>query len=247
MQPEPASLHWFGDPLANRVARAAFANEMDRLEIEVALTAELVETNPFGFVLDAEAATWPFAYPDSLRRELAPYLEPQPLQPWLAAMLTGFDLSRQNPVSLLVALNGRVHEQVRYQTRMEPGVQSPADTVERSSGSCRDTAWLLVLAARSLGLAARFVSGYLVQLVDAEHPVPGLERDGADLHAWAEMFLPGAGWFGLDATSGLITTSSHIALASGAHPNSAAPVEGTTTIAESHLDTSITVERIPPA
>ncbi len=115
--------------------------------------------------------------------------------------------------------------------------------LERGAGSCRDMAWLLVLTARALGFAARFVSGYLIQLVNPADPTPGLEHDGADLHAWAEIFLPGAGWFGLDATSGLITGSGHIALASGAHPIAAAPIEGTSS-EPAALETSLAIERV---
>ena len=160
-------------------------------------------------------------------RELAPYSQPPPVIPWLASILAGMDLAPQSSVGLLVALNQRVNGLIRYVTRLEPGVQNPAVTIETASGSCRDVAWLMVQAARALGFAARFVSGYLVQLVDAAAPIAGLVDDRADLHAWAEMFLPGAGWIGFDVTSGLIAGAGHIALAAAAHPESAAPVDGT--------------------
>jgi transglutaminase-like putative cysteine protease len=243
IQPEPGTLHWNYDPLANRIARASFAAETDTLEIDVTAALELTAYNPFDFVMDAEAAMWPFQYQAAITRELAPYSQPPPTVPWLVTTFAGLDLAPQSAIGLLVALNQRVHGLIRYVTRLEPGVQDPAVTIGTSSGSCRDVAWLMVQAARVLGFAARFVSGYLVQLVDPAAPVPGLAEDTADLHAWVEVYLPGAGWIGFDATSGLINGPGHIALAAAAHPESAAPVDGTTSAAVAHLDTEMTVTR----
>jgi transglutaminase-like putative cysteine protease len=225
--PEPQSRHWSQDPQGNFLVRVLLAEPTASFELTVELTAELAELNPFDFFLEPDAATWPFRYPPLLEQELAPCLATRPVRPWLAGLFAGLSLQEQSSVDLLVGLNHLVHDRVAYLTRLEPGVQPPEQTLERGSGSCRDVAWLLVQAARSLGFAARFASGYLIQLADPQSPEAGIEADGADLHAWAEVYLPGAGWIGFDATSGLIAGAGHIPLASSVHPASAAPVSGT--------------------
>ena len=170
----------------------------------------------------------------------------EPIRPWLAGLLGELSPKKQPAVELLVALNHLVFDKIAYITRMEPGVLSPEQTVRCGAGSCRDVAWLLVTVARSLGFAARFVSGYLIQLVNEMSPTRGLETDKVDLHAWAEIFLSGAGWIGFDATSGLMTGVGHIPLAGSAHPESAAPVSGTVGLSPSaHFDVETTVKRLP--
>ncbi len=243
--PPPATLHWFPDAQGNLLARVLFSEPTAFFGMTVELTAELAEVNPFGFFLEPDAATWPFRYPPLLQAELAPCLAAEPVQPWLARLLHDFPLAEQPSIELLVALNQLVRGRIGYVTRMEPGVQSPARTMDEGRGSCRDTAWLLVQAVRSLGFAARFVSGYLIQLVDAERPAPGIVADGADLHAWAEVYLPGAGWIGFDATSGLMTGAGHIPLASSVHPDSAAPVSGTVEPSVTSFDVDLSVTRLP--
>ena len=245
--PEPHTRHWHQDPQGNVLARVFFPEPAARFELLVELTAELADINPFDFFLEPDAATWPFQYPILLSQELMPYRMIEPVRPWSASVLAGLSLTEQPSIDLLVALNQLIHTRVAYLTRMEPGVQSPAHTWESASGSCRDVAWLMVQAARSLGFAARFVSGYLIQLADPEKPVPGLEADGADLHAWAEMYLPGAGWIGFDATSGLITGAGHIPLASSANPEAAAPLSGTVEASATRFDVTMTVTRLPQA
>lgn len=242
--PGPNTLHWYQDPPGNFLARVLVPEPTTRFELTVELTAQLDEANPFDFHLEPDAATWPFCYPDLLDQELAPYRITEPLQPWLASLLADLSLVRRPSVDLLVSLNQLVHDRTTYVTRMEPGVQHPEQTLERGSGSCRDVAWLLVQVARSLGFAARFVSGYLIQLADADRPAPGLDADRGDLHAWAEIYLAGAGWIGFDATSGLITGAGHIPLASSAHPASAAPVSGTVTASTTDFDAEISVARL---
>ena len=245
ISPEPAALRWFQDASGNVIARALFGAPADTLEFTVGLEAELGEANPFDFVLESDAVTWPFRYPAALALDLVAYQAAEPIRPWLAALLGTFSLQEQPSVQLLVGLNHLIFDKITYITRMEPGVLSPEQTVRDGAGSCRDVAWLLVAIARSLGFAARFVSGYLIQLVDAAAPAPGLETDKVDLHAWAEIFMPGAGWIGFDATSGLMTGAGHIPLAGSAHPEAAAPVSGTVALSPgAHFDVETTVTRL---
>lgn len=247
IRPEAHVRHWHQDPQGNFLARVFVPEPTARFELMVELTAGLAETDPFDFVLDPEAATWPFRYPALLGQELAPCRTVEAVTPRLAGLLAGLPLAEQPSVDLLVALNRLVRDRVAYAARLEPGVQTPEQTLARGSGSCRDVAWLLVRAARGLGFAARFVSGYLIQLADPAGPVPGVEADRADLHAWAEVYLPGAGWIGFDATSGLVAGSGHIPLAAAAHPASAAPVSGAVEAGTAELCTETTVVRLPAA
>ena len=247
VSPNPDSVRWFQEPAGNLVARLLFRAPTAVFDLTVALQAELGEVNPFDFVLEPYAVQWPFLYPASLALELVAYQTVEPIRPWLAALLTGVSLDTQPSVDLLVALNRLVFDRNTYITRMEPGVLSPEQTVTSGRGSCRDVAWLLVIVARSLGFAARFVSGYLIQLVDAEISTPGLTADTVDLHAWAEIYLPGAGWIGFDATSGLMAGAGHIPLAGSAYPESAAPVSGTVGLSPTaNFDIETKVTRLSP-
>ncbi len=235
---EPAGhfLNWQQDPQGNHVARLVFPEPTRRLVLEVDLVAELVAINAFDFFLEPEAERFPFAYDPVLVAELAPYLATpeQTGGPAVEAFLADFRgrgraAAGSRSIDLLVALNLAVHKAVAYVIRMEPGVQSPAETLGLGTGSCRDSAWLLVSLARRLGLAARFCSGYLVQLVPDQKPLDGPAgptADFTDLHAWAEVYLPGAGWVGFDPTSGLLAAEGHIPLAATPDPASAAPVTG---------------------
>lgn len=246
VSPEPDTLRWFQDAPGNVVAQMRFSAPADTLQLTVALEAELGEVNPFDFMLDPDAGIWPFLYPAPLAQELVAYQGVEPIRPWLAGVLAELPLERQPTMDLLVALNRLVSDKVSYITRPEPGVWTPEQTMSCGRGSCRDVAWLLVAVARSLGFAARFVSGYLVQLVDADSPAPGLVADKADLHAWADIYLPGAGWIGFDATSGLMTGAGHIPLAGSAHPRSASPITGTvgrSPAARFEIETAVT--RLP--
>ena len=228
---EPAGhfINWQQDPFSNYLARVTFPERARALEVTVDLVAEMAVYNPFDFFLEPGAEHYPFAYGEALAADLAPYLAAGPLTPRLRQLLDSIDRRPRRIVDFLVGLNQRLQHDIRYVIRMEPGVQTPECTLELGSGSCRDTGWLLVQALRHLGLAARFVSGYLIQLVTdvkALDGPSGAERDFTDLHAWCEVYLPGAGWIGLDPTSGLLAGEGHIPLACTPHPASAAPVEG---------------------
>ncbi|MGQ0623486.1 MAG: transglutaminase family protein [Sporichthyaceae bacterium] len=241
---EPADhfINWQQDVHGNHAARLVFPTPARELRISVDLIADLAVINPFDFFVDQDARDFGFSYPPGLAEDLHPYLvrvrEPGALAgagPLLQAWLADFDAGQHKGtpiVDFLVALNREVAGSIAYSVRMETGVQSPDTTLGNGLGSCRDSAWLLVAALRELGLAARFVSGYLIQLVPDDPVKAGapaaLSRDFTDLHAWAEVFVPGAGWIGLDATSGLLAGEGHIPLVGAPRPEQAAPITGTT-------------------
>jgi transglutaminase-like putative cysteine protease len=246
---EPARhfLNWQQDPFGNFLARAVFPEPTDRFEVCVDLCAELHVLNPFDFFLEPEAEHWPFRYEAALGRDLAPYRETGAAGPLLNAFLSGLSRERVRTIEFLVELNREVQRAVEYVIRMEPGIQDPETTLGLAKGSCRDSAWLLVLALRHLGFAARFASGYLIQLVADEKPLEGPAgpaRDFTDLHAWAEVFLPGAGWIGLDATSGLLAGEGHIPLACTPDPIGAAPITGSVDECRVEFSHEMSVERI---
>jgi uncharacterized protein (DUF2126 family)/transglutaminase-like putative cysteine protease len=245
-------VHWQRDPHGNHVARVTFkaGQRIDALDILVELTVDVRPINPFDFFVDGRAKTAPFTYPDALAAELAAFLDPSDpayrLGPRAGELLAALP-EHQDTVGLLVELNAVVKQRVAYVIRDEPGVWTPEQTLERGRGSCRDSAALLVGLLRARGIAARFASGYLVQLTD-EGMIPdeprGVDRDVVDLHAWAEAYVPGAGWIGLDGTSGLLTGEGHIALACTASPAQAAPIDGTSELAAEAVEFSATIGRL---
>ena len=229
VEPKQHFINWQQDPQGNHLARLVFPEKTDRFEIVVDLVADMTVINPFDFFLEPDAEQWPFAYDPSLAAEIAPFRKVEPPGPLLAAWLAKVDRSKQRTVDFIVGLNARLQKDIGYIVRMEPGVQSCEETLGLAKGSCRDTGWLLVTIMRHLGFAARFASGYLIQLMPDEKPLDGPEgptHDFTDLHAWCEIYLPGAGWIGLDPTSGLFTGEGHIPLACTPEPSSAAPIEG---------------------
>ncbi|HEX6766036.1 MAG TPA: transglutaminase family protein, partial [Polyangiaceae bacterium] len=239
--------NWQQDPQGNWLLRLVFPEKCLELDIDVDLVAELDAINPFDFFLEPEADFLPFVYDPGIQHELQPFLAATAGGPLLDDLVKSLRPNGRRTVDFLVELNRMIHARTRYLIRLEAGVQSPDETLERRSGSCRDSAWLLVQTLRRLGLAARFASGYLVQLKADEKPLEGPSgpaEDFTDLHAWAEVYLPGAGWIGLDATSGLLTAEGHIPLACSPDPTSAAPLSGVIDECESVLDHTMRVTRV---
>jgi transglutaminase-like putative cysteine protease len=245
----PADHHvnWQNDPHGNWIARYIFPTRTSEFTVTVDLHAELTVVNPFDFFVEPFAASFPFALPDDLAHELAVYLEAEPAGARVAAFLGGVARTPRDTVQFLVDLNNAVQRTVQYVVRMEPGVQTPEETLEAGAGSCRDSAWLLVQVLRHLKLPARFVSGYLIQLKPDVAPLDGSAaptQDGADFHAWAEVYIPGAGWIGLDPTSGLLAGEGHIPLVATPHFRSAAPITGTVEPAEAKISFEMNVVRV---
>jgi uncharacterized protein (DUF2126 family) len=240
-------INWQQDPQGNYLARLVFPEKAKELKIEVDLVAEMAVINPFDFFLEPEAEKIPFKYDGALSNELAPYLIKLPATPLFQKYLDAVPREPMPTIDFLVMLNQTVQKDVRYLIRMEPGVQTPEETLINASGSCRDSTWLLVQLLRHLGLAARFVSGYLIQLkadVKSLDGPSGTEVDFTDLHAWCEVYLPGAGWVGLDPTSGLFAGEGHIPLAATPEPGNAAPVTGFTDKAEVEFSHEMSVTRV---
>lgn len=245
--PEPHFLNWQQDAFGNYLARVVFPEMTRELSIEVEVIADLTVYNPFDFFIEDYAEKYPFSYSDQERVELIPYLQKIKPGPRLSRWLTRVDRNQKNMVDFLVEVNTLVQRDIAYAVRMEPGVQTCETTLRRAIGSCRDSAWLLVQIMRHLGLAARFVSGYLIQLTADEKSLDGPsgpEADFTDLHAWTEVYVPGAGWIGLDPTSGLLAGEGHIPLACTPHPASAAPLTGASDPCEVEFEYSNEVRRI---
>ncbi len=245
--PETHFINWQQDPQGNYLARLVFPEKTRQFRFEVDLVAEMSVINPFDFFLEPHAEEFPFQYEDWQRHELTPYLYKVAGGQLFDKYVAGISLEKKRSVDFLVALNARVQHDIGYTIRLEPGVQTPEETLTKKTGSCRDSAWLLVQVLRHLGLAARFVSGYLIQLtpdVKSLDGPSGPEADFTDLHAWAEVYLPGAGWIGLDPTSGLFAGEGHIPLACTPEPASAAPVTGGIDECETEFSHHMQVTRV---
>jgi uncharacterized protein (DUF2126 family)/transglutaminase-like putative cysteine protease len=271
VKPEKHFINWQQDPQSNYLARLVFHEQTTEFLVEVDLVAEMAVLNPFDFFLEPDAEKFPFEYDQVLDHELEPFQ----LKCWLTPKFTKYlkairsdllgektlrvsksrraegkkpsEFPKPRTIDFLVAVNQRLWKDIKYLIRLEPGVQTPEETLEKMSGSCRDSAWLLCQLFRHCGLAARFVSGYLIQLkadVKALDGPSGAEKDFTDLHAWCEVYLPGAGWVGLDPTSGLLAGEGHIPLACTPDSQSAAPISGGMDECESEFSFDMSVTRI---
>lgn len=240
-------INWQQDPQANYLARLVFPEPTTEFTVEVDLVAEMAIFNPFDFFLEPYAEQCPFTYDAAAARELRPFLETEEPGPKLVEFLAGIPRTSVRTIDFLVGLNQRVQAEIGYVIRLEHGVQSCEETLGLRTGSCRDSSWLLVQVLRHMGLAARFVSGYLIQLTADVKPLEGpagASTDFTDLHAWAEVFLPGAGWVGLDPTSGLLAGEGHIPLACTPDVGSAAPISGLIEPCNTEFHHEMTVQRI---
>ena len=240
-------INWQQDPQSNYIARLTFPEPVRELSVEIDVVAEMAVYDPFDFFLEPAAEFFPFSYEDWQGHELQPYLLTEPLTSRLAEYVGSVDRSRRRTIDALVDINRQLQQDIGYVIRLDPGVQTVEQTLERASGSCRDTTWLLVQLLRHLGIAARFVSGYLIQLTADIKPIDGPggpAQDFTDLHAWCEAYLPGAGWIGFDPTSGLLAGEGHLPLACTPDPSGAAPVTGGVSESEVEFYHEMSVRRI---
>lgn len=246
ISPAQHSIHWQQDPFNNYIARIIFPEKMSELSLRVEIIANVVAFNAYDFFIDDYAMTWPFSYKDDLALDLTSYLKAQAHDSTMHNFLSEFDYASLSTLDFLMAINRNIYNKINYVERLESGVQSCDTTLTLGSGSCRDSAWLLVQALRCFGLAARFVSGYSLQLIgDTSQQDNAIIKDSTDLHAWTEVYIPGAGWIGLDPSSGLLAGEGYIPLCCTREPNSAAPVSGLSGTCETTLHFENTVTRLP--
>ncbi|PUE65068.1 transglutaminase family protein [Arcobacter lacus] len=247
IKPDNHFLNWQQDPFGNYMARLVFPEKTDEFCVDVEIIADMITINPFDFFVEDSAKNYPFEYKKELEEELKPYLKIDEKTKILKDFVDTIDREEKSIIDFLVEVNQRINSHLNYTVRLEPGVQTCKTTLEKKLGSCRDFAWLFVQVLRHLGLAARFVSGYLVQLtadVKSLDGPSGPEADFTDLHAWTEVYVPGAGWIGLDSTSGLFAGEGHIPLACTPHYNSAHAIEGFSDKCETEFDYENKVTRI---
>jgi uncharacterized protein (DUF2126 family) len=248
IEPEPYFINSLQDPFGNWSSRIVFPEKVKFFEVNVRLQADLEPINPFDFFLEPQVDEVPFKYSDQLKHDLAPYMrKDEALSELLSDYIQKLPVMEGKTIDYLVAVNSKLEQDIEYAVRMEPGIQTPEVTLSKALGSCRDSAWLLIKILRELGFAARFASGYLIQLKPDEVSLTGPagpQKDFTDLHAWTEVFLPGAGWVGMDPTSGLFAGEGHIPLACTPNPTTAAPIEGAVDACEQEFIFDMHVDRV---
>ena len=236
------------DPYGNFLARFVFPEPVNELKIEVDLVADMTVYNPFDFFVEPAAETWPFDYPEDIRDDLSIYREAGAGRAAADGLPRRRSTARRRTPSTSSSTSTPASSaRSATSSAWRPACRRRRRRCRFAKGSCRDSSWLLVQVLRHLGLAARFVSGYLIQLkpdlVSLDGP-PGTSVDFTDLHAWCEVYLPGAGWIGLDPTSGLLTGESHVPLAATPHYRNAAPICGMASFANVEFAFDMRVDRI---
>ncbi len=212
------SVHWRHDLFDNVVAQCFYPREDDRLVYRLDAEIAVEERNPFGFLLDSRALQWPAEYIPREREVLAAFMVAE--QTDLPSALR--PISGSETVNALVTMNQWIHTNIAYERREDGEAHAPDETLSLRRGACRDTAVLLAAALRMQGLAARLVSGFLWEGVGD----PAERKADSALHAWTEVFLPGAGWVGLDPSNGVLADHHYLAAAVGILPSDIAPVSG---------------------
>jgi transglutaminase-like putative cysteine protease len=221
--PQPAELRWLHDPFDNSVAVATFEGTTTELRFESVVTLEHFETSMPEYPLEDYARTYPFRYSDedlpSLVRALARHYHGESVSAWALQCLDPAETT--GTIKILRAMTREIREQFTYTRRVEKGVQSPAETLRKKCGSCRDFAVLMMEACRSLGIAARFVSGYIFVPSSSGH------AGGGSTHAWMQAYLPGAGWIDFDPTNSIVGNRNLIRVAVAWDPCHVLPLWGT--------------------
>lgn len=245
IEPKQHSIHWQQDPFNNYIARLTFSEQVSELSLDVEIIANIAPVNVYDFLIEDYATLWPFAYTNELTQDLKTYLYTQTSNEQLNKFLAQLNCKSLGTLDFLTTLNQHIYNSLTYVERLEPGVQTCETSLSLGSGSCRDSAWLLVELLRHVGLAARFVSGYSIQLADSSSNVESsANTDSTDLHAWTEVYIPGAGWIGLDPSSGLLAGQGYIPLCCTRDPKSAAPVSGFSSNSNATLHFENTVTRL---
>ncbi|GAB2680394.1 transglutaminase family protein [Aliiglaciecola sp. 3_MG-2023] len=230
----PAQQSFISDVEGNSVVKCNFGlTESDILEFKTVIHVEINDDNPYDFLLEPYAIEYPFDYRGDDLRSLTPYrLGEDQVDENESQVLSWFQQAVPSPakhpdiVQFLTDINQAIGRDISYVRRDEEGIQSPNLTLASRSGSCRDMAMLFISAVRQLGLAARFVSGYLFDPPSSEEGNHSFNRAVGSMHAWAEVYLPGAGWKGFDPTNGILANSFFIPTAVSHNPDVIAPIQG---------------------
>lgn len=245
--PKYHNIYWYQDIYGNFIGKLNMFEKTDYLSLEINFLAEIKSINPFNFLVDSHIEKYPFYYTKQEKKELSSFLEIDESSNLLINWVNKNVYNNIYITDFLVSLNQQLASEIKYITRLEEGIQTCEETLRTKKGSCRDTTVLLIQILRHYGLAARFVSGYLIQFKTDDQSDDNssiIKEDNAELHAWCEVYLPGAGWIGLDPTSGFLVAEDHIPLISNPNAMEANPVRGTKEFCKSKLDFSINISRL---